>query len=439
VRRLRLLCWLLAWACWAWLGARLYVELPRDFGPAVSVPATRLNEGLWGFVAGRDVVLSCEGNYIAGHYRSWDARTGQLLHDWCGSTMGSFLSMKHGVVIGVKIEEPLREESDLQWSIFNLVTGRKVPFFQPVRFLNFHPVKPLAAGLAERPDNALTLVVVDLHTGMPIEGWGHVFRFQSNEQIRALRWAGDSSEVILLAETRERTPNASPNDWESHVRLERWNASGRTRSIELPRTFTDIERVADDGRILLSARMPTLDDFAVVDSSTGQLLADVADISGLNGKSPSRRVNVPVLSADGRILCTPDGVVWDIDHRRAIWIARDAFQAVEEASAETNTMFVTEHWDQLLGGWNALAPLRTQAVRDLGTGALQYRLWRWAPTFPSPSSDGRLAVVGFVGVHQLPPQVNLPLFAFCQVVLATPLVMLWCILRWRRNRRAKVA
>jgi len=384
-------------------------------------------------------VLSLEGNYIAGHFRSWDARTGQLLHDWCGSTMGSFLSMKHGVVIGVKLEEPLREESGLQWSIFNLVTGRKVPFFQPVRFLNFHPVKPLAAGLTERPDSALTLVVVDFRTGMPIKGWGQVFRFQSNEQIRALRWAGDSSEVILLVETRERTPNTSPNDWESHVRLERWNASGRTRSIDLPRTFTDIERVADDGRILLSARVPTLDDFAVVDSSTGQVLVDVADISGLNGKSPSRRASIPVLSADGRVLCTPDGILWDIDHRRAIWIARDAFQAVEEASADANTMFVTEYWEHLLGGWNALTRLRTQSVRDLTTGAFRYRLWAGLPTFPSLNHDGSLAVVGAVSIHQMPPRVNLPLFAFCQLVLAAPLILLWCILRWRRIRKAKTA
>ena len=82
--------------------------------------------------------------------------------------------------------------------------------------------------------------------------------------------------------------------------------------------------------------------------------------------------------------------------------------------------------------------LRTDALRDLNTGALISRYRPDAPDRTFTNSTGTMLVVGSY-VRELPPRVNWPLLALCQAILALPLVLTWLALRWRRKRRLRLA
>jgi len=67
--------WVVAWALWAWLGVRLYVELPRDAGTPLCQVGEDDEECL-GFVPGAEVVVTRRVKDGTTTHRFWDARTG---------------------------------------------------------------------------------------------------------------------------------------------------------------------------------------------------------------------------------------------------------------------------------------------------------------------------------------------------------------------------
>jgi len=71
-----------------------------------------------------------------------------------------------------------------------------------------------------------------------------------------------------------------------------------------------------------------------------------------------------------------------------------------------------------------------------------YRMFEPEIDFTSPSrhvtrtsGKGGWSVDDEGEVRRLPPLPNWPMLAFCQSVLAIPLIFLWLALLWRRKRR----
>ena len=77
MRWLRRALWIAAWGVWAWFGARLYVELPRDAGMPLCQVGDDDEECL-GFVLGAEVVVTRRVKDGTTTHRFWEARTGMV-------------------------------------------------------------------------------------------------------------------------------------------------------------------------------------------------------------------------------------------------------------------------------------------------------------------------------------------------------------------------
>lgn len=93
-----------------------------------------------------------------------------------------------------------------------------------------------------------------------------------------------------------------------------------------------------------------------------------------------------------------------------------------------------EFWNFALG--SAPVVRETYALHRLADGRLLYRL-QHSPDWMT--SDGTLALQDKGEIHALPPKPNYSLVAFCQTILALPIIFLWAVLRWRQNRKARMA
>ena len=71
------------------------------------------------------------------------------------------------------------------------------------------------------------------------------------------------------------------------------------------------------------------------------------------------------------------------------------------------------------------------------TGKVLHRYWGFGG-LGCISNDGRLAVDTDGTVYEMPLRVNWPLLAACQTVLASPLILLWLGLGWRRRLARRV-
>jgi hypothetical protein len=78
---------------------------------------------------------------------------------------------------------------------------------------------------------------------------------------------------------------------------------------------------------------------------------------------------------------------------------------------------------------------RTIVMVERGTGTVLKRFW-WTDfmKLEFESADGTLVAGNQGAIYHAPP-VNWPILALCQTILTLPLIMLWAVLRWRRQRR----
>jgi hypothetical protein len=150
-------------------------------------------------------------------------------------------------------------------------------------------------------------------------------------------------------------------------------------------------------------------------------------------------MNAPVLDETGRILFGGmDRPLLDMDSGRELW--KPGRYERGYPAPNRNHFIVREYWSRI---WNANSKDRrfdTDAYRRFTTARLDYRIAVAENYHPSRNNHSdTLTITGDGNVHQLPLLVNWPLLALCQAILATPLVLLWAILRWRRNRRVRLS
>jgi len=147
----------------------------------------------------------------------------------------------------------------------------------------------------------------------------------------------------------------------------------------------------------------------------------------------------PVLAASGRrVLESPAGTLFDVASGAALWRAGSHETLV--LPADSNSFVVREDWSRLWSRFLPGLPYATLACRSVETGKLLRRT-------PSDllladqrlNAAGTLTVLKNGDVRRLPLRVNWPLVAFCQTILALPLILLWMVLRWRRKRQLRLA
>src|SRR4051794_18477060 len=116
--------WITAWGAWVWCGFGLARELPRH--PTIVKSKLELEEHEWlcGYLAG-GVAVSCTKGDTEDpiRYRTWDASTGHVIHDWKGPLHPSWEMLRLGFVAGVN-KDSLDSKTEFQpFQILDLGTG----------------------------------------------------------------------------------------------------------------------------------------------------------------------------------------------------------------------------------------------------------------------------------------------------------------------------
>ena len=110
---------------------------------------------------------------------------------------------------------------------------------------------------------------------------------------------------------------------------------------------------------------------------------------------------------------------------------------VRHQGVQANAFWTEEHWGAYVGKFE-MPRATTLALRSMEDGRVLVRL---VPGIePSVLAEGGRLTATYNGdIYNWPPILNHPLLALCQSILALPLILLWAVLRWRRNRRLRLA
>jgi hypothetical protein len=149
----------------------------------------------------------------------------------------------------------------------------------------------------------------------------------------------------------------------------------------------------------------------------------------------------PTISRNGRSIFrySSDQVlatILDIDTGGIVWRAGPHETATPMSSQEG--LIVEEAWHELWKKWLPNFKYETVAWRNVDDGEVVCRTV--AQTVVDPKScnlDRTLFVSKDGSVYRMPLSVNWILLAYCLAILATPLVLLWAVLRFRKRRAAR--
>jgi hypothetical protein len=419
--------WLSSWSFWLWLGFGLYRELPRDAGPIVARLPMPARTAVLGFVGDSNLVALMRVRFE--DLRVWivvaDAESASVLRTVEAPDSTRYLthetdSFSHGVIFANRHVGDTTKNERNGFHALHLQTGEWTRLSdRNASMLALHPTRPLVAFL----DGDEDVVVSDLRTGERLVELDLTPSFLLGAAPIFL----GHDQIALPLEAPASRPDA---DWSFNVyRIAMPPERLRTmRGPPIGRTVTSSAagRVAyNDPRQPLGVRVFDVRRGAVV-------FAD-------EQLPPGTALKPPVLASSGRsVLESPAGTLFDVETGATLWRAGSHETLV--LPAYSHAFMVREDWSQL---WSRLAPrlpYATLACRSIETGKLVART-------PSDllladhrvNAAGTLLVLKNGEVHRLPLRVNWPFLALCQAILASPLVLLWGVLRWRRKRRIRMA
>jgi len=444
--------WLLAWGAWAALGVGLHRHLPRNVGPVVAKLQMPTIENVVGFLPSGEEIATLQNipSQPSAIY-IYKAATGERVRTIMGPATGQLVDVGFG---SSKDREDIRRfglllsnvstkfdssrdsngNRETGFHILDLRTGavRKVQQ-EWAEFAAFHPQKPwLLFTSRRRPQWAdLRVQVLDVERDIvlfdksvsaadPLSG-DPFFDLGSDAVVFPLR----------SSKTNRRTQAG---------RFEFWtvaNPSQLTRTVD-PAFVGMNGQPSLGGRVAFSRAGSYETYIDVVDLRDGKrLFAYPADDD--RNSYPQYRFHPPaVLSASGRAALQSGryGMLWDVDTGKLLW--RGSSAELVTALPLENKFAVYEPWSVLFKSWSFLKGYATFAVRDLETGAVEYRCpVDQMRTFGATSPDGSLSVGRDGLVTRMPFHVNWPLLAACQGVLALPLILFWSALRLRRRWRTR--
>jgi hypothetical protein len=127
--------------------------------------------------------------------------------------------------------------------------------------------------------------------------------------------------------------------------------------------------------------------------------------------------------------------LWSIDDERRLWDKTEI--DVSRSGDQTSPTFaVYENWAPVLDLLRIKHEPFTWAFRDWRSGSVVFRCWQNLDLH-CVSDDGRRYVTHDGYVYSFPPPANWLLLLLGQSILATPLILVWLVLYWRRRRLAR--
>jgi hypothetical protein len=427
MKRFRRTLWLAALGVWVWLGVGLHRELPRKLDVVCKL-RLETSDSPMGFVK--------ESNQFAVKRRStisepailvFDASSGELLRSSTARRAVEFASapdFEHGCE-SLFVNSVPTSDTGTELKEFNLTTGVwRTICNDRLMFLAMDHRRRIAVGC--EPNEAVKKVTfLDLETGRTLlvrtipTGWAYIASASVVEDLglavlpMAIWPKGQSRADAIKLEVYRLGPPvvlASTIDIAGHYELAAATASGLLA-------------------LLCDPYESTID---VYDLKSQQWVfrgpADAAE-----RPTPKHAHNGWGLSPSGRCVANGWGV-WELQTGRRLWRA-----SPHEFGSPwpDGRIYVYEVWSEY---WKSLFPNRrfeTAAWRNMDTGELEHRVRIPSSSVPCfRNADRSLGVSGDGHVYHLPPRVDWPLLALCQVVLATPLVALRATRRRRSERSA---
>jgi hypothetical protein len=444
---LKRLCWLAAWSVWVWLGVGLHRELPRNLGRPIHRLPFAADEMTLGLIDGTSKSVSVRFDQDAEktYVRRWDVAAGTLEEEIKGAWFerGAFqfqlsptkrfmtcgyadLKCDDWRLIFVNSRAARLTMTNVGREIVDLSTGKRSPIPDHAEVV-FHPVRPLAAFWFRFPRLETKRVqVVDLESGRRVFEWPTDPPDPPPDVIKAPCFVGDDRIAIPVA-------SQAPGAERAAVRLELWTlGADRPLSVVAVERWSDQASTPAGGRVAWQLQTAGGFPIEVFDCNMERLILPEPLAAG-DRPIVSFAGLIPTLSADGRMVLGPaTRRLTEVDTGRIVWAARRGETLLKSADSRRFETF--EPWD-----FRTHPPrpfLATHATRELSTGRLLDRVWH-SPGRLCRSDDGRFMLVSNE-VHGLPLNVNWPLLALCQAILASPLILLWLLLRRRRKRRLRL-
>jgi len=434
-------CWVIAWGAWAWLGVGLYRELPRELGAVVCELPLNEREWMLGFIGDSSLFATgqnADDPNVGARIRIWNGETGVLMQEFIGPIGSSgwdyYIATNCTHIVTVKRQTVDGRRPVRNVSVLDLARGTWIDLaVYTDAYPIFNDEKPWVA-FAESAETGRTngqVLVYDLRTGSKMFRWtpkrnkgevrdavGQTFFIGEN--------IGVSTQRHLLSENEE--------NWDDALEIWPVKAASAPTTVVRPMRINGWVHVSPTGRLALGSRDQSdwVDVFDLTTQTT-VLQYRPAPPPSFGGRSHALAPG-PTISRDGRIVCGPAAEkLWDIDEKREIWTKRPGQRFIDW---DRRTRFtVQEDWSFF--GYRVFGS-NVYAVREAHSGVLVYRCR--ALMLGAQNSNGTLHMdYETRSIRRMPPRVNWPLHAVCQLVLALPLVILWAVLRYRRLRRARVA
>jgi hypothetical protein len=478
MRHVKRLHWLAAWGVWVWLGFGLHHQLPRELGPQVIALSTAMNgvkeSKPIGFVGEHDLI-ACRVTDANGNRQVvlTNARTGSVT----GNCKMPFLSASHfdwrrdawslasddvlrdTLQFGTLLGEESNENDPFYgvYALDVLADKRRRLSTRPASRMSLHPTKPWVAIVdGERGSIPDRVIVADYRTAELL--FELKLSISSPIQDRPFFITGTDSIVV------PRFFRFENNSTNGRMEMQRWKIArpgvleDSLHSASWP-SHTSL-LASSNGRLAFpgcfSSRSPDAEWFDVFDFNEGRNLSSAPtnerptpSTAGNSRWTDSRPVGIApsgrnVLTRGYAIPLPPPAVgknkPWEGLHEagtgRTLWQASAAETVVD--SRADDSFLVHEVWHEFWKQWIPNFKFETATRRSLETGETMYRMpmsIRFDPR--DVNADRSLVLLADGSVHTWPLEVNWILLAVCQGILATPLIFLWAILRWRRRRAAR--
>jgi hypothetical protein len=429
MKRFKRCCWLAAWGVWLWLGVGLYRELPRELGPKVGVIPAQMSDRCE-FIAETHLVAVHSMLAVPFNVRVFDADTGDYVREIAFTDRWPMLTLRTVTSHGVVIAEGNSAETRGLW-VVDFVSGewKRLSSMMSIN-VAVHPSKPWIAfrESAAPVDKPRSLVVVDWRTGAEVFARP---RDREHVQIGEPIFLGDTDRLLVsVTRSSPTSQDDAPPD------LEVWRLAPPSRLekvIRSPTLYWNPE-VGSESRVAWRSPGPETMNVDVFDVDAERMIFSLPPLEQrvTSGLVHSRDEGF-YFSRDGRTVFggVPVGI-WNLETGERVWSRSHQIPNLLERD---ETFLLVERWHapwlpRWINQW--LGSRDTIAVYDLDTAALRFRCWDLNFAYLCRSGDGTLGVSGGA-VYRLPYRINWPMLAFCQSILATPIVLMWIIVRWRRR------
>jgi len=429
-------CWLTAWGAWVWCGFALAHVLPKELGPTTFRLPRDSKEDIIAFLHNRRSIFTIDdtpGDRMP-KLRLRNERTGAIEREFDSDSVGIppsfgfFNSFRHGFHGRCEAHPPTPNST---WPIFvlDLSTGEWKKFDDVGSDPRFHPTQPWVLFSRGGTGAGQEAVVINLKTGERL--------FDTRTCIPKERKAfARPAKAVLIGDDAVAIPFLNERG-QSLAAIEVWSISKQAmlRGLDGELARDDMATSSDGVFAWYDARTPYQTE--VFDLATGNRLAAIPPKpERIDWSRP--QVSIPLapvlLGADRHVLSSPAGGLFDVATGDPVWRVDDheSFWNIRPP----DRIELREHWAIPWPGRKF--GFSTFVVRRLDDGSIISRS-QYSTLFPSrTNADETLYLQDDKTLRALPLRICWLYLATAQAILATPILLLWATLRWRRKRRQRL-